>query len=70
MALGPGSRFSCELLGCVAAGRTVWSEWVFHHRPVDGPEHDRRGVIIFTVAGGQVQAARLYMEFVEAPPAG
>ena len=44
---------------------TIWTEWEMRGRRGDGTPHLMRGVIIFTVTGDQISAARFYLEPVE-----
>jgi limonene-1,2-epoxide hydrolase len=53
------------LLATVVDGGTVWSEWLMSGRRRDGAEHEMRGVIIFEIEDGLIQAARFYLEPVE-----
>ncbi len=43
----------------------VWTEWQMSGSRGDGTPHLMRGVIIFTVEGDQITAARFYLEPVE-----
>ena len=46
-------------------GDTVWSEWQMSGTRRDGAAHEMRGVNIFQVTDGLIQAARFYLEPVE-----
>ena len=46
-------------------GDTVWSEWLMSGTRRDGVAHEMRGVNIFQVTDGLIQAARFYLELVE-----
>lgn len=51
-----------EVLGCVADGNTVWSEWEHRGTRPDRSPHVMRGVIIFGVEDALVAWARFYLE--------
>lgn len=56
---------TCEVLGCVVDGDTIWSEWEHRGRRRDGTIHLMRGVVIFGVAEGLAAWARFYLEPVQ-----
>jgi ketosteroid isomerase-like protein len=56
---------TCEVLGCVVDGDTVWSEWEHRGTRRDGSAHLMRGVVIFGVADGVAAWARFYLESVQ-----
>jgi ketosteroid isomerase-like protein len=56
---------TCEALGCVVDGDTVWSEWEHRGTRRDGSAHLMRGVVIFGVADGVAAWARFYLEPVQ-----
>jgi hypothetical protein len=62
--------FQAELLGVVADGGTVWSEWAWNGQRHDGSTLDMRGVIVFGIANDLIAWARLYMEETERNGAG
>jgi len=51
-------------------GDTVWSEWQMSGTRRDGAAHEMRGVNIFQVTDGLIQAARFYLEPVERDSGG
>jgi hypothetical protein len=53
---------TCEVLRCVVAGDTVWSEWEHRGTRADDTPHLMRGVVIFGVADGLAAWARFYLE--------
>jgi ketosteroid isomerase-like protein len=57
--------FHAELLGAVAEGQIVWSEWRWFGTRADGSRLDVRGVTLFGVEDGRIASGRLYMEEVE-----
>jgi ketosteroid isomerase-like protein len=48
------------------AGDTVWTEWEMRGTRGDGNPHLMRGVVVFTIGGEHITAARFYLEPVEA----
>ena len=56
---------STEIVASVAAGDTVWSEWIHRGTRPDGSPHLMRGVIIFAVRDGLITSARFFLESVE-----
>lgn len=50
-----------EERGLVADGSTVWTEIVLRGGPGDGEAQALRGVMIFTVEGGEITAGRFYL---------
>jgi ketosteroid isomerase-like protein len=56
---------STEIVGCTAAGDTVWSEWEHRGTRPDGSAHLMRGVIVFAVRDGLITTARFFLEPVE-----
>ena len=54
-----------RILRMAADGDTVWSEWEMTGRRVDAGEFLMRGVVIFTIPGPTITAARFYLEPVE-----
>jgi hypothetical protein len=56
---------SAALLDWAVSERTVWSEWEHRGTRPDGSEHRLRGVIVFTVGGDVITAARLFLEPVD-----
>ena len=55
------------VLATAVDGDTVWSDWEHTGTRTDGSPHLIRGVMIFTVTGDQITAARVYLEPVVAP---
>jgi ketosteroid isomerase-like protein len=53
--------FSAELLASAAPGDELWTEWRWH-----GTGLEMAGVIVLTIRDGEIAAARLYIEPVEA----
>jgi hypothetical protein len=53
------------VLDHAVSGSQVWSEWEHHGTRPDGSVHHLRGVIVFTVAGDAIAAARLFLEPVD-----
>ena len=56
---------SARVLGIVADGDTVWSEWEMAGTRPDGGPHLLRGVIVFVIARGRIVSARFYLEPVD-----
>jgi ketosteroid isomerase-like protein len=54
-----------EIVDSVASGNVVWSEWEHRGTRADGSAHVMRGMITFTVHGGVIASARMYLEPVE-----
>lgn len=54
-----------DVLGCVIAGDTAWTEWEMTGTRRDGTAHHMRGVILFGVADGLARTARFYLEPVD-----
>jgi ketosteroid isomerase-like protein len=54
-----------DLLGEVARGDTVWSEWDWRGTRRDGSAHRMRGVTILRVKEARAVSVRFYMEPVE-----
>ena len=57
--------FRAEICRSVQDGDTTWTEWRWSGTRSDGNAFEMRGVTLFSVAGGQVIAGRLYLEDVE-----
>ena len=57
--------FKAELVAHSVDGETEWGEWDWRGRHPDGSAFAMRGVIILTVRGDLIAAARLYMEPVD-----
>lgn len=55
----------CEVTARVVDGDEVWSEWEMRGTRPDGWPHLMRGVNVFRVADGLVQAVRFYLEPVD-----
>jgi ketosteroid isomerase-like protein len=62
--------FRSELLGSVADGDTVWSEWHWQGMQSGGTPLDMVGVFVCGVREELISWARLYMEPVEQAGAG
>jgi ketosteroid isomerase-like protein len=56
---------TCQVTARAVDGDRVWSEWEMRGTRPDGSAHLMRGVNVFRVAHGQVQAVRFYLEPVE-----
>jgi ketosteroid isomerase-like protein len=56
---------TASILATAVDGDVVWSEWALTGTRHDGVSHEMRGVNIFEIAGGRVQAARFYLEPVD-----
>lgn len=56
---------TADILGSLAAGDTVWSEWRHEGTRRDGSRHRMAGVIVFRVADGLIQSARFFLEPVQ-----
>lgn len=54
-----------EVQATAVSGDEVWSEWEMQGRRRDGSAHHMRGVIVFTVRGDAIAAARFYLEPVD-----
>jgi hypothetical protein len=54
--------FQAQLLAWTVAGETLWTEWRWTGRHVDGGEFEMQGVILFGAGGEQLAWGRLYME--------
>ncbi|MDQ2747999.1 MAG: nuclear transport factor 2 family protein [Actinomycetota bacterium] len=61
---------SAAVTGSAVSGPTVWSEWEQRGTSPDGKTHLMRGVIVFTVADGQIASARFFLEPVDDDTAG
>ncbi len=55
-----------EVIACVSSGDEAWTEWEMSGTRSDGTAHRMRGVIVFRVVDDLVQAARFYLEPVDA----
>ena len=62
--------FRMQVLDLAVNGNQVWTEWRWTGTLQDATLFDWRGVIIFTVEGNEITAARLYMEPVQAAGPG
>lgn len=62
--------FHSELLAAVESDDTMWTEWRWLGTHADGSRLDMAGVIVFSVRGGAIAGARLYVEPVEQGGAG
>ncbi len=62
--------FHAELVRSAIDGDTVWAEWFWYGHRTNGAPMQQRGVTVLQVQNGKIAAARLYMEFVQAPAAG
>jgi ketosteroid isomerase-like protein len=60
---------SSEVLARAVDGDTVWTEWEMRGTRPDGGPHHMRGVMVFRIEDGLIQAMRLYLEPVD-PAAG
>ena len=54
-----------EILASVTDGPVVWTEWEMRGTRPDGTRHRMRGVVVFTVDGDEITAARFYLEPVD-----
>lgn len=54
-----------EVLATAVDGDTIWTEWEHRGTRPDGSAHLMRGVVIFGVADGLAEWARLYLEPVQ-----
>jgi hypothetical protein len=54
-----------EVVADAVDGDTVWTEWRMDGHRRDGLKHHMRGVIVFTVTGDVMSAARFYLEQVD-----
>jgi ketosteroid isomerase-like protein len=63
--LGGVPDLQARLLAVAVDADTVWSEWLMTGTRRDGAQHEMRGVNIFQVTDGLIQAARFYLEPVE-----
>jgi ketosteroid isomerase-like protein len=57
--------FDARLVASASDGETVWSEWDWGGRYVDGSPFAMRGVVIAVVRDGLIAEGRLYMEPVD-----
>src|SRR4051794_15552294 len=64
--LGAIPDVSTSIVATAVEGDTVWSEWEHRGTRPDGSAHLMRGVIIFSVDGDRIGAARFYLEPVDA----
>ena len=55
----------CTVTASAVEGEHVWSEWELRGTRPDGSPHLMRGVNVFRVTDGLVQAVRFYLEPVE-----
>ena len=55
----------CDVTARAVDGDEVWSEWEMRGTRPDGSPHLIRGVNVFRVADGLVQAVRFYLEPVD-----
>ncbi len=55
-----------EVIASVSSGDEAWTEWEMTGTRGDGTAHRLRGVIVFRVVDDLVQAARFYLEPVDA----
>ncbi len=56
---------STKIIGSLADGDTVWSEWEHRGTRADGTAHLMRGVIVFGVRDGTIATARFFLEPVD-----
>jgi ketosteroid isomerase-like protein len=61
---------AARVVAVAVDGDTVWSEWLMSGTRRDGGAHEMRGVTIFQVTDGLIQAARFYLEPVERDSGG
>ncbi len=54
-----------EIIAAAAVGKTVWTEWEHRGTRPDGSPHLLRGVIVFDVRAGLIDAARFFLEPVD-----
>ena len=54
-----------EILASATDGPVVWTEWEMRGTRPDGAPHLMRGVVVFTVDGDEITAARFYLEPVD-----
>lgn len=54
-----------EVSGWAQNGAAVWTDWAMRGHRLDGTAHEMAGVVIFTVGGDRITAARFYLEPVE-----
>jgi len=55
-----------EVSGWAQNGSAVWTDWAMRGNRLDGTAHEMAGVVIFTVGGDRITAARFFLEPVEA----
>jgi ketosteroid isomerase-like protein len=59
---------TAEIVRSTSDADTVWVEWQQQGTQQDGRPHLARGVVIFTVAGGQIASNRFYVHPVRSGP--
>jgi ketosteroid isomerase-like protein len=59
------SDLHCEVTAMAVNGDQVWSEWEMRGTRPDGSPHLMRGINLFRVSDGLVQAVRFYLEPVD-----